>query len=691
MAPVGIDESLFQEHRCAHYMLRRCLVRSKADEIIAETVEFCRANSIAEIIWKCDAEAFNHDITPLSLVREFIEILKRACDQTIAAGLTHSINPWITLKWEDFGRDQTKVHPRFRWRVALDGRRAKGCVCLRCEHWREYLCEAYGLYATTHPAVLWLEDDFKTFMAGGGCYCNDCLQAFSETVGEVFTREHLLARILAPGQPDPLRAKWIDFLGQEMIETCRRLEKTVHGVHAGTRLGIMGSWSSDGRWWREASEILAGPNPAISRPSLAPYVEGRATEFMPDRFDVVKEMISFGPQTQQCPELENSTYSPFTKSMRTTRQQLILSQLLGNHAITMNLFDMVGTPMVDDPRVGLMLRESKPFLDALAAACGPGGIPRGVGMLWRERMADAVPLREGEGVTGFRTDGEGWAAPLQGAGLPVIWSESPVAALTGRIVYCLSEEEVLKLLAQGVLLDGSAAASLQDLGYGQYLGTRVGQRLHRYDRELAAEEFFDRSLGARPGLYMDFRRYTKGDHFYQLEPHCAARVVSHYVNPDEVPVFPAMIVHENSLGGRVAVYAFDLSGELREGFMNWTRKKQLASIVRWLGGGVLGLYVEGGAWMVPFRRDYPGYVLVGVMNFETDDWQGIKMSMSWPYACPGAIHAVTGRRGWLPVKPRQLSVGAGQLSASFSQRVGALDSMALAFSIPGATVPTSTS
>ncbi len=366
----------FTTGRRAHLMLRRGLVLSKAEPIIEETIAFCVENDIEEVVWKCDAESFNHGITPLPVVNQYVPVLNEARRRTLEAGLIHSVNPWITLKWTDFGRDQRAVHTEFNWRVDAAGAASHGCACLRSEAWRDWLCEAYRLYATTRPAVLWLEDDYKTFMSGGGgCFCESCLAAFSDHVGEDLDRQMLMQRVLEPGTPHTMRTAWIDFLGAEMVETCRRLERAVHVESADTRLGLMGSWSSDGRWWHAATVALAGPLEPIARPSLAPYVEGRALDFMPDRFDIIKEMICFGPGTQNCPELENSTYTPFSKSMRMTRLQMALSQFLGNHAITMNLFDMVGTPLEHDPRVGSMLQALRPQLDDLAAACGPGEMP----------------------------------------------------------------------------------------------------------------------------------------------------------------------------------------------------------------------------------------------------------------------------------------------------------------------------
>lgn len=673
------ESSDFDPSRKAHLMLRRGLVLAEAEAITDETIAFCVDTGIQEIAWLTDAEAFNHGITPLDIVHQYVEVLHDVQDRCLGAGLIYSLNPWITLKWDDFGRDQRTVHNDFDWRVDIEGKQSNGSACLRSEAWRRYLCEAYRLYASTHPAILWLEDDFKTFMSGGGCFCQACLHAFSQQVGDQLDRAALVQRIFAPGKPDPIRAAWIDFLGAEMVETCRRLERAVHSEHAATRLGIMGSWSTDGRWWQEATQVLAGDTAPVSRPSLAPYVEGRATEFIPDAFDIVKEMKAFGPGVEHCPELENSTYTPFSKSMRMTRLQMLLSQLLGNRSITMNLFDTVGTPMDGDPRVGKMLKKTRPCLDALASACGQGGTAKGVRIPWEPRAADHIHLHDGESLPALAGAGEGWAGALQGSGMPVTWDDAPVAAATGRIVQALEHDALLTLLGGGLLLDGSAAAALDDMGYSRYLGVKVAGCHHRYDKALSAEEIVNDASGASPGTFIDFRRYNQKNMFYALEPSKGSRVVSRYVNPDREPRFPATVLFQNELGGRVAVHAFDLSEPPSPSFMTWTRKHQLCAITRWLGRGRVDLVVEGGAWMVPLRRDYEDYVFVGILNCETDAWDSMQLTLAWPFeVMPCRVSLTDDSRGWHPIEPA-MSIEEGHLIVAIDRQLAALDFLAVAF------------
>ncbi|NIA07843.1 MAG: hypothetical protein GWP14_09480 [Actinobacteria bacterium] len=94
---------MFDSKRQVHYMLRRGLVLSRAQEIIDETIEFCKEYLIGEIIWKCDAEAFNHGLTPLPIVHKYVDVLSQARLKLQACGINHSINPWVTVNWSDRG------------------------------------------------------------------------------------------------------------------------------------------------------------------------------------------------------------------------------------------------------------------------------------------------------------------------------------------------------------------------------------------------------------------------------------------------------------------------------------------------------------------------------------------------------------------------------------------------------------
>ena len=626
--------------RGAHYMLRRNLPLWKPAHAIEETIGFCLANGIGEIIWKVDAEAFNHGHTPLPLIEQFVPWLVRARDAQAEKGIIFSINPWVTTNHAGRARYPAGPPVRWHWRVRPSGEQALEKACPLAPGWREWIVEAYRLYATTRPDKLWLEDDYKTFSDHGaqlGCFCQMHRAAFAEHVGESLTRERLAERITAPGDPDPIRAKWFDFQGEILVDVCRTIEQAVHAESPGTRLGLMQSWSTDGRWWDEAVRALAGPLRPLARTSLAPYGESAATDFLPDNFDILKESACLPPETENAPELENCSYTPYSKSMAVTRLQLLLSQVLGHRAITMNLFDMVGSDTSEDPRVGAMLGAAKPLLDGLADLVGDGGIQRGVSTPFPKRYADRVRLGPGQGWDGFLFDGEGWLTPLQASGIPAFLNgETAVTALTGQSARSLESEEVERVLRGGLLLDGSAAAVLVELGYGKMMGVKPGAPVPRDTMLISAERDDEAGATADDPCYIEMRDGVRGAGFvYPLSPLAGGRAASQLVDNEHAEIGPGMVLFENSAGGRVATHALDLSSRINSAFMNWRRRRQLQRVVRWLGRDRVDLFADGGAWMMPIRRDCEDHALLGVLNFETDAWDQVTLTFDWP-AAPGA-------------------------------------------------------
>lgn len=618
----------------AHYMLRRAMIIWKPEETIAETLAFCEETGVDEIIWKVDVEEFNHGFTSHELIREYIPWLERARDLQTEKEVLFSINPWVTCGHADRGHYPDGPPAGFNWRVSPEGETVTGIACPLSVGWRQWLLEAYRLYATTRPNKLWLEDDFRTFVwdigpTAIGCFCQEHLSMFSKKIGEEIGREQLVERLLKPGEPDPVRAKWFDFQGEIMVRICRELEKVVHEESPSTRMGLMNSWSSDGRWWEKAALALAGSLRPLARPTLGPYEEQRATGYLPVKSDFLREIACLPGDTEICPELENYPYTAYSKSSRVTRLELALSQVFGCSSITMNLFDFVGSPTASEPNQARMLKETKPLLNAIAGLAGPCGKYRGVSVPFPKRYADYIHLRHDTGFSGLGFDGDGWCDSLQGSGIPVVLNgDGAVSAVTGQSVRALSPGEIEGLLSRGLLMDGSAAATLIDMGYGHLIGVETGSLIERAGIIEGAE----RDDWAEAPVYMSIRGMTTAGIYrlYPLTLSGGAEATSVLVDPDRRDSLPGMVVFENDLGGRVAVYPFDLSRGTNVGFMNWSRRLQLQRIVRWLGKGSVDLFVDGGAWTVPVRRDYSDYTLIAALNLDTDGWDGISITFNWP-------------------------------------------------------------
>ena len=140
--------------------------------------------------------------------------------------------------------------------------------------------------------------------------------------------------------------------------------------------------------------------------------------------------------------------------------------------------------------------------------------------------------------------------------------DRPVTAVTGQSLRSFSTERVKRMLGGGLLVDGTAATVLAALGFGRQLGVAIGDSRGRYDAGVTAERD-DWQPGQDPVNHSYTSLVTvfgSGHQYYPLTLTAGARQVSTLVDADRQDVSPAMVLYENELGGRVAIYPFDLSG-----------------------------------------------------------------------------------------------------------------------------------
>ena len=616
-----------------HYMLRRTLPPWKAEETIEEAVRFCRESRIGEVIWKIDVEEFAHALPELSRIEEYIPWLKEAKRRLAQIGVLTSINPWVTLHHEDRGVDLSEVFPEMEWMMDYTGVSARSCACPLSPAWQEWLMEAYQRYASAEPNILWVEDDFRNFNhwpVRYGCFCPSHLKAFSERIGVVMDRESLVQKILKPGPPDPIRAQWFDFLGDVMVDVAGKLARAVHTVCSETKLGLMTShpWthSVEGRKWEKLLRALSGPHEAVVRPSLGNYNEDGPHGLYYQSENMRRTMYCLPKPYRIAPELENFNYTRFSKSVAFTRAQIALSTLMKAPEITMNLFDHIGSPISIEPGYGEMLKTSKPFFDALTDRCRPEGVERGVRILHSDHAAEFTCLREDADYESLFPDDKGWMMPLQALGIPATFEASDVIAVTGQILRAF-ERKLPTLFSGGMLLDLSAAETLADMGYKDLLGATIRRTFPKRTISLSVEALTDPQFGGAEGRYMTLSSINTNERMAELVPGAGSRVISRLLNPDREPVMPGWVLSENRYGGRTAVCPYDLSKRVRKAFLSWVRKAQLKEVIAWLNRGKLSLFVEGGAYMIPYRVDYPDYTVIAVMNLSSDPWPYVRATL----------------------------------------------------------------
>ena len=620
----------------AWYALRRTIVPWKVDESLSELADFCKSNHVDEVIIKVDTEEFTHGIPPIEWLDAYLPVLHRTKSELTRAGVVFSINPWVTLVHCDRGRDFRATYPNIEIGtiVGHDGVECKACACPISPGWRRVTRELWNRYASTEPAVIWVEDDIRLLNhdpAKYGCFCDLHMREFSKRVGHNVSREELVSAMFALGQPHPYRAAWMEMNRELANDTVAFLAKSVHEVSPQTSLGLMSSapnaHSIEGRNWNEFTTALADGKQLYARPCMSNYSEGSLRGLYESEFFLKQTVHCLGSGVNVQTEVENCPFTGYSKSRAFTFAQMAVSFVFGSDGVTMNLFDHLGSPIDDiDPGMGVMLREKKQYLNALAERC-QGGAVSGVGILHVADGAQHVHNRPGAGFMGIAPDFQGWTETLSSLGLAWTFGDSPVKAITGQAFRCLDDAAIRKMLSGGVLIDLSAAACLEDLGYGDLIGINIKRQFHKNTEPIAAEEWFEPEFGGESRKYMSMTIPGLGGDplLGDVEPAVGARVISRLVDPDTNAIYPFVTLYENSLGGRVAVYPLEATSSFGVAFLSPYRKQQISSVLNWLTKGTIPMEACGGEYPLAFRSDFADRTVAGTFNLTLDTWDSVEL------------------------------------------------------------------
>ncbi|HRU04621.1 MAG TPA: hypothetical protein P5137_02460, partial [Candidatus Brocadiia bacterium] len=440
------------------YMLRRTLTPWKLDETIDEAVDFCRRNLVDEIMWISESHARYRELLPLAAVEALLPGLRAAKARGEAAGIVYSINPLTTLGHGDYGGDGAKTHPGMEFMVDYRGGRAKFCPCPLSPVWRDLIAKTYALYASTRPARLWMEDDFRYFGHGPnmsfGCYCDRHMADFGRRMGRAIGREELVGAILRPGQPHPLRAAWLEFLEWTLADAAAMVAWAVHEVSPETRLCWMSS--------TPAIHELEGRSPAVQikafmdggesaiRLCTTHYHENSPRDMLIQDEALKKMTIHLPANVKKCTEIESMPHGLYAKSAERIAAQIAWACVVNVPNQTLNIFDFIGSPLSETPLYADMLRTRKPAFDRLARCFAAAPRPRGIAIPSHPHAARFVRTKAGADMRELMARDGGWADPLRAFGMSVVWGmDEAVTAVTGEGLRGYTEDELRGLFSRG--------------------------------------------------------------------------------------------------------------------------------------------------------------------------------------------------------------------------------------------------
>ena len=639
------------------YILRYTICPAHApDERIEELMDFCLQSRTGEVMLFFTAEELTCGHPTTEELRPWFGVAKKLKDGLDKHGIALSLNPWTTTFHVARGR-RLREGQDFTLMVGETGAVSPISACPLCENWQRYLCDLFALMAREiKPTAIWVEDDWRLHnheadMGFGGCFCELHMRRFSEVVGREVSREQLLEAVLAPDEPHPWRAKWMELWRQTMIEPAIRLRKAVRQANPSTRLALMSSnpdvHSIEGRDWHALQDALGFEPTFLTRPNLPPYTEAYAMQAVPAVTRLT--LANLKRPIEIFPELESSPRCGiYSKSVTYTLWECLNSPLYGADGITINHFDMMGNGTTLDPVFAAGLAGAKDRLDALACLNVDDNNAQGVKVLFHPDVAahrvcndanfnpdngSAPDRRNGQNLAMLQNHTIAWAQTLYILGIAFGFTDNPAETadtplfVGDQTIRAFDDEQIRRMLAGDVVLDAPTVEILLERGFGDMIGVEDAE-WRKLDDTAFAYEYIPQKDKTIHGI-ADPRMTASGcaDELLAMTPANDGDVRTWICKPDHTELFPGLLVHRNAFGGGVVSMAYPLDQhQFFMGYFNVYRKILMQDILFELAP-CSPLAVSRETPLHIYRVPTEQGLLIGAMNPTMDEAQEVALQL----------------------------------------------------------------
>jgi len=566
---------------------------------------FCRAHGIEEVVLFYAAEEWNNGLLSRAEEDRWFETVRRAKRILEAAGLVCSLNPWATVLHGDYGRRFPRDRA-FRPMVSPLGERSRACASFADPVWQKYIRDQYARFARLGFRVIWVEDDFRYHnhkpLTWGGGFEPEVLARFAAKVGRKVTRREVIANILRPGRPHHWRRLWLATWRELQLEAAEGLARAVSvNTPTRTKLGLMSSIPSthsvEGRDWQRLFAALSIAGEVAHRPSIYGSDDYLGKE-MGHAILMLGQQRSLRPAgCEVAPEIENYPFTNWAKSDSLTWAQMALCLFFGSDALLLDLFPFAANPANREPGIGRMLDLSRPALEWIVRRFSPPLPTHGVGLPWRQDVAERVWTAEGKSLAELDVSSFPAGQLLLRYGVPVCHEMREVNALFGPLAWAFDDTELRAMLSNGLMLDATAAEVLCRRGYGRDIGITFCGWLSRWEHNYALEEVLAGCHGAPVGHLLNI---NKSPRLAVLRPRSGASVWTRVITPERKTVGAGMVAFRNHRSGRVIVHA--LPDPARNASASYHRQALLHRAVRFLAKRHFDApLVTGGPYLMPIQ------------------------------------------------------------------------------------------
>lgn len=564
-----------------------------------ELVDYCKKHNIGAVMFYVDLNPYWYYMPDTQEHNSYVaEVVQKASQKLKEAGISYQLNYQNLFgSWD--GNFDHKADLPYECYVDESGNESYGSGCMIGEKFRHFAGQKLLEWAKTMPDAIWIDDDMRTHnhqteihdlwdgksSSAGldfGCFCSEHIKRFNERMGYTFTREQLVKECLS--NPE-VRTRWLNFQNACLCDTASWIENIVHSVSPDTRVAIMTSLADvhavEGRNWHDFLHSLSGDKVPLIRATFGPYCEASPRDFAHSfsRFASLKSNLQsqYKSEVDYCPEIENTRFTRYSKSIAATKFQLGLSAFMGARGVTLSIFDLEGCILNEEPEFGNMLDSTKMFCDTMNKEKMCEYTDLGVSFIASPDRVQSADF--GSGISKFRdmVNFRDFDILFAKAGIPIKYTQpedigaEQLFALDRFAVKLLSEDELMNVLSKAVILEGGAADELIKRGFGQYVGIDA---MTKNQCIVSSELLCAQKRSDNSDVYVPSR--ICGDKWYDVQG-VGFESLSFFITPDGKK-HPGFTKFKNSLGGKVIVYATE--GDFGDGFYSNYRIRYLKQICK---------------------------------------------------------------------------------------------------------------
>jgi hypothetical protein len=533
-----------------------------------------------------------HAPLPPAVFSERASILKSRMEQARKHGFKTGINILTTIGHHNENLDNS-LSGDYTFMTNIDGQVCHGSYCPNDEKMRGYIRNIYELAARANPDYIWIDDDvrFGHMPIGYSCFCDNCLQIFSEEYGVLYSRESLKKAMNTGNTADKLKIRkaWLQHNRNTISKLFMLIEGTVHSSDRSIRLGFMtGDRFFEGYDFDKWAQLLSGPDSieVMWRPGGGYYNDINTNELSGKSHDIGRQVSLLPANVKSIEsEIECFPYQRLKKASEIVVLEACSHIASGCTGAAFNVLSMYDEPLDEYEPLVERLKEARPFFDLLVRTLGRSPL-KGVNTYWNKNSFISGNIEEGE----WLSQGNPVVAhEIYNIGLPACYSNSSaIVTILGKDnLFAMSEDEIRKMLSGGVYMDADALNQLNRMGFSDLTGFEV-VKSENVDR---IEKFTSHPLnGTFAGRDRDNRQsFWNSPAFTLKKSDEAAQPLSSLIDYSGKEVSPCTSgVFENKAGGRICV----------AGYYPWTflenlsKSSQMKSVFRWLSKDSLPGYIQ---------------------------------------------------------------------------------------------------